>query len=228
MRRSQINDIIRQGEAFIASFGFRLPPFAHWTPADWESRRDEADMILGARLGWDITDYGQGDFARTGLLLFTLRNGDAAALGRGRGMVYAEKIMISRDGQLCPMHHHGSKTEDIIVRGGAPIEVKLYNSGVDGALDRDAPVRVRTDGIAREVTPGGTLVIGPGESITLEAGTAHAFWASGGDSLIGEVSTVNDDETDNHFHQPVARFPDIEEDEPPYRLIVPDYARLVA
>lgn len=228
MRRSELNAIIREGEAFIASFGFRLPPFAHWTPADWEARRDEADMILGARLGWDITDYGQGDFGKTGLLLFTLRNGDAANLKRGRGMVYAEKIMVSRAGQLCPMHHHGSKTEDIIVRGGAPIEVRLYNSGDDGALDRETPVVVRTDGIAREVAPGDTLVIEPGGSITLEAGIAHAFWASGGDSLIGEVSTVNDDETDNYFHQPVARFPDVEEDEPPYRLIVSDYARLGA
>lgn len=228
MRRSVINDIIRGGEAFISAFGFRLPHFAHWTPADWEARRDEAGMILGARLGWDITDYGQGDFGQTGLLLFTLRNGDAANLNRGRGMVYAEKIMISRAGQLCPMHHHGSKTEDIIVRGGAPIEVKLYNSDEEGSLDRETPVVVRTDGIAREVPPGGTLVIDPGGSITLESGTAHAFWGKDGDSLIGEVSTVNDDETDNYFHQPVARFPEIEEDEPPYRLIVPDYARFSA
>ncbi len=143
-------------------------------------------------------------------------------------MVYAEKIMVSRAGQLCPMHHHGSKTEDIIVRGGAPIEVKLYNADADGGLDRKSAVLVRTDGIAREVAPGGTLMIEPGGSITLEAGTAHAFWASGGDSLIGEVSTVNDDETDNYFHEPVARFPEIDEDEPPYRLIVPDYARLGA
>ena len=42
--------------------------------------------------------------------------------------------------------------------------------------------------------------------------------------LVGEVSTVNDDETDNVFHEPVGRFPRIEEDEAPTRLLVIDYA----
>ena len=42
--------------------------------------------------------------------------------------------------------------------------------------------------------------------------------------LIGEVSTVNDDETDNIFAEPVSRFAKIEEDEAPWRLLVSDYA----
>ena len=50
----------------------------------------------------------------------------------------------------------------------------------------------------------------------------------GGDVLIGEVSTVNDDETDNIFREPIGRFADIEEDVDPAHLLVSDYARWLA
>ena len=60
--------------------------------------------------------------------------------------------------------------------------------------------------------------------ITLMPGDWHAFWGEGGDVLIGEVSTVNDDETDNIFHDPIGRFADIDEDEEPLHLLASDYA----
>ena len=46
--------------------------------------------------------------------------------------------------------------------------------------------------------------------------------------LIGEVSTVNDDLTDNVFAVPIGRFSSVEEDEPPLRLLVSDYDRWMA
>jgi len=226
MKRSELNEIIREGEKFIASFGFKLPEFAHWSEADWRKNKHRAGEALRARLGWDITDFGRGEFENTGLLLFTIRNGSADNLKSGRGMVYAEKIMISRRDQVTPMHTHAVKTEDIIVRGGAPLEVQLYNAKLGGGVDESKPVVVRMDGVEYEVKPGGVVQIQPGGSITLEPGHLHSFWGTGGDCLVGEVSTVNDDETDNYFLDMVSRFPDVEEDEPPYRLIVPDYARL--
>ena len=42
---------------------------------------------------------------------------------------------------------------------------------------------------------------------------------------VGEVSQVNDDRTDNRFEPPVGRFPAIEEDEAPYRLLCTEYPR---
>ena len=41
--------------------------------------------------------------------------------------------------------------------------------------------------------------------------------------MIGEVSTVNDDNTDNIFREPIGRFPEINEDEAPRHLLVSDY-----
>jgi D-lyxose ketol-isomerase len=46
--------------------------------------------------------------------------------------------------------------------------------------------------------------------------------------LVGEVSTVNDDLTDNLFRDAIGRFSDIEEDEAPLHLLVSDYEKFLA
>nr|WP_210343994.1 D-lyxose/D-mannose family sugar isomerase [Nitratireductor aquimarinus] len=224
VKRSRVNEILRQGEEFIRSFGYVLPPFADWTPEEMKHRRAAIDGIVDARLGWDITDYGAGDFDRRGLFLFTVRNGNQEDLKHGRGMLYAEKIMISRRDQLAPLHTHAIKAEDIINRGGGTLCIELFGSDPEGGIDRVSPVRVPTDGVMRRVDAGGVLRLEPGESVTLLPGVWHAFWGEREDVLIGEVSTVNDDVTDNIFAEPIARFSEIEEDEEPCRLLVSDYA----
>ncbi|MAH87994.1 MAG: D-lyxose/D-mannose family sugar isomerase [Kiloniella sp.] len=224
MRRAEINEIIKQAQSFIEGFGYVLPPFAHWTPEDWNGNHVHAGAIIDAALGWDITDYGLGKFEDTGLFLFTVRNGNAADLKAGRGMLYAEKIMISRREQLSPMHYHRVKAEDIINRGGGMLVVELYHREPEGeGLDLQRPVTVFCDGVARRVDAGGRIALAPGESVTLLPTVYHAFWGEGDDVLIGEVSTVNDDRTDNYFLDKLGRFPDIEEDEQPFRLLVKDY-----
>lgn len=225
MKRSEINAIMAAAAEFIGGFGYVLPPFAWWSPAEMQARRSEIEGIVSARLGWDITDYGQGDFARLGLFLFTTRNGRAKDLLRGQGMCYAEKIMISRENQLSPMHRHVVKVEDIINRGGATLAIEMFASDAMGALDPEAEVVVACDGVMRRLPPGGVLRLGPGESVTLLPGNWHAFWGEGGDVLIGEVSTVNDDRSDNIFREPLGRFAEIVEDEPPRHLLVSDYAQ---
>lgn len=226
MQRSRVNAIIAEADAFIRSHGHILPPFAYWSPGEMRDRRPAG--VIDARLGWDITDYGKGRFDELGLFLFTLRNGRAADLAAGRGMLYAEKIMISRREQLSPMHRHVIKAEDIINRGGGTLALKLFMSAPDGSIDHEAPVRVPCDGVERRLEAGGVLTLSPGESVTLMPGVWHAFWAEGGDVLIGEVSTVNDDETDNIFAEPIDRFSTIEEDCPPTHLLVSDYRTWLA
>ena len=153
------------------------------------------------------------------------RNGRLADLERGRGMAYAEKLLISRQDQLSPMHTHATKAEDIINRGGATLAIELYGSDDAGRFAEDRGGRVLCDGLAREYGPGEVLKLAPGESVTLMPGDWHAFWGEGGDVLIGEVSTVNDDLTDNIFREPIGRFAEIEEDEAPRHLLVSDYDR---
>lgn len=223
MKRSRINTIMAEAAELIRAHGFVLPPFAQWSPEEFAARRDAAQHIISARCGWDITDYGAGDFDRMGLFLFTLRNGRLADLRRGGGMCYAEKLLISRRDQLSPMHTHRLKAEDIINRGGATLVVELYGADDQGGFAPDRGVQICCDGLMRNLAPGAKLRLAPGESVTLMPGDWHAFWAEGGDVLIGEVSTVNDDLTDNIFRDPIGRFAQIEEDAAPTHLLVSDY-----
>jgi D-lyxose ketol-isomerase len=224
MKRSRINDIMRAADDLIRHHGFVLPPFANWSPAEFKARKD-VSAIVDARCGWDITDFGQGRFDEIGLFLFTLRNGRLADLQRGGGMCYAEKLLISRQDQLLPMHTHVIKAEDIINRGGATLVVELYGSDDRGNFAWDKGGVVRCDGIETPFGLGTKLKLAPGESVTLMPGDWHAFWGEGGDVLIGEVSTVNDDLSDNIFRDPIGRFAEIEEDEAPWHLLVSDYDR---
>ena len=228
MKRSRINEVMGQAGEMIREYGFILPPFAGWSPAEFRARGEAARAIIDARLGWDITDYGQGRFDDFGLFLFTLRNGRLADLRRGGGMCYAEKLLISRRDQLSPSHTHVIKAEDIINRGGATLVVELNGSDDAGGFAPDRGGVVQCDGIARPFGPGEKLRLHPGELVTLMPGDWHAFWAEGGDVLIGEVSTVNDDVTDNVFREPIGRFAAVEEDEAPVHLLVSDYPQWLA
>ncbi|MEM9426078.1 MAG: D-lyxose/D-mannose family sugar isomerase [Pseudomonadota bacterium] len=227
MKRSTVNDIMAAADDMIRSHGFALTPFAYWAPEDFKARVADttARRIAEARMGWDITDYGQGRYDQMGLFLFTLRNGHLSDLERGRGMVYAEKLLISKQDQLSPMHTHVIKSEDIINRGGATLVVELFGSDDAGNFAGDQGGTVLCDGLERPFGPGEKLKLAPGESVTLNPGDWHAFWGEGGDVLIGEVSTVNDDVTDNIFRETIGRFAEIEEDTAPRHLLVSDYDR---
>jgi D-lyxose ketol-isomerase len=106
VKRSEINAIMQTADDFIHSRGFYLPPFAYWTPDDWSKKGPEVSGIVDNMLGWDITDFGLGDFHQIGLFLFTLRNGNIRNSKTVPGKLYAEKIMIVEDGQVTPMHFH--------------------------------------------------------------------------------------------------------------------------
>ena len=93
------------------------------------------------------------------------------------------------------------------------------------ALLADTDITVSLDGVVRHFKAGDVVRLGVGESITLPTGLYHEFWGEGSKVLVGEVSKVNDDANDNRFFEPVGRFPEIEEDEPPLHLLVGDYSR---
>ena len=219
MKRSQINQILQSAQAFFTQHQFHLPPWASWTEADWQGQGDACREVIDCQLGWDITDFGSGDFSRRGLTLFTVRNGKA---GSSYGKTYAEKIMVVDDGQETPLHFHFQKAEDIINRGGGKLLLQLWNS--DGQGEKaDTPVSVSIDGVRRTREAGAIVSLAPGESICLTRGLYHRFWGEG-KVLVGEVSQVNDDFSDNRFYEEVGRFPSIDEDEAPWRLLVSDYA----
>lgn len=223
MKRSRINEVIRDMEALIKEHGFEIPPFAKWSPQDWQNVGHEYDEIRDNSLGWDITDYGLGDFDKVGFSLLTIRNGNQK-MPEKYPKTYAEKLLMLYEGQTAPMHYHWNKMEDIINRGGNDIYITVYNGTEDGSM-LDTDVTVHCDG-KTEVVPAGTKVLlKPGQSITITPYMYHDFIVpeTGGAVLLGEVSMCNDDENDNRFYEPIGRFPEVEEDETPYRLLCNEY-----
>lgn len=220
MKRSEINRILERAEEFFAYHRFALPPFANWSTTQWTTTAPRAKEILSCGLGWDVTDFGRGDFERFGLVLFTLRNGIAGSSIYNKP--YAEKIMIVRKDQVTLTHCHRRKLEDIIVRSGGDLIFELYNMRPNMDLD-DTPVVVLRDGQEERLPAGSRVRLKPGESLTLPPGLFHSFWGEKEDVLVGEVSTVNDDQTDNIFFGEQLRFPPINEDEDAKRWLVSDY-----
>jgi D-lyxose ketol-isomerase len=116
--------------------------------------------------------------------------------------------------------------EDIVVRGGGRLVIELCRSSAEGGLSSE-PIEVRVDGSLRRLEAGGRLALGPGESVCLVPGLYHRFYGEEGHGrvLVGEVSMVNDDVSDNRFLETLRRFPLVDEDEEPLWLLASDYPR---
>ncbi len=223
MKRSRINSLIGEAKELFGRAGFKLPPFAFWTPEEWKKKGHEVDEIRKNALGWDVTDFGSRDFDNVGLLLFTIRNGNYHNPEQ-YPKPYAEKIMVVKENQVTPYHFHWKKREDIINRGGGELVLELYRSTKDEKLS-DESFTVSVDGVERKCRPGEKVVLKPGESICLEPYVYHKFYGAPGKGtvVVGEVSAVNDDNTDNRFLDAPGRFPRIEEDEPAVHLLCNEY-----
>ena len=226
MKRSEINAALREMEQMIHYYRFSLPDFCHFTPEEWQTKGHDYDEVRDNQLGWDITDFGLGKFDEVGFSLITIRNG-TLRLREKYPKPYAEKLLYLKEGQYSPMHFHWAKMEDIINRGGGTVLIRVYNSLPDEELDRESPVTVHLDGRTVTVPAGSQVRLQPGQSISITPYLYHDFEVERGTGpvLLGEVSQVNDDVNDDRFNPPVGRFPAIEEDELPYRLLCTEYPK---
>lgn len=220
MKRSQINRYLKEAKDLLNESSFNLPPWAFFSKEDWMKAGKEYDEVRENMLGWDITDFGSGDYEKTGLFLFTIRNGNYHNPSYNKP--YAEKIMIVKEKQVTPTHFHWNKMEDIINRGGGELVIQLWKADEEEEKT-DSKFSVQTDGVTRSCKGGDIIRLKPGESITLEPYLYHQFWAENGTCLVGEVSQVNDDNSDNCFFEEVGRFPEIVEDEEPLHLLCNEY-----
>jgi D-lyxose ketol-isomerase len=232
LKRSTINRNIEIAQKVFAHFGLHLPPFARWTVDDWAKTGPECDEIRECMLGWDVTDFGSGDFPRLGRTLFTLRNGKAGHAGRPKS--YAEKLILDPGGQRAPAHFHRSKREDIIARGSGNIMLQLWKVGPDNGKSTE-PFSVQIDGQTRHVAGGDTIRLTSGQSLCIEPRTVHQFWGEEGTGISldgtwytasGEVSSVCDDLADNYFLDAMTRFPAVDEDEPRRYYLCHEYPKL--
>lgn len=222
-----MNAIIQDAVDYMSERGIPLPPFACWSLNDWKKMDKSYREIVDNMMGWDITDFGSGDFKKIGLLIFTFRNGNFKDK-KTYPKPYCEKLLLVGDGQELPYHFHWSKMEDIINRGKGNLIVQMYDSGKNGEF-LQSDVQVTVDGRTIWVKPGEPFVVKPGEGITLRPRQYHRLVGEPGTGkvMLFEVSTTNDDTVDNRFYEASGRFPSIEEDVEPRYLIFRDYKKYV-
>lgn len=223
--RSLINRSIAEAAAAFARFGIALPPWAGWSPEEWQAAGPECDEIRDCMLGWDVTDFGSGDFSNLGRTLFTLRNGTTRSAGYTK--TYAQKYLFDPEHQRAPAHFHRSKMEDICCLAGGNILVQLRTATADDQPSA-ASLLVKVDGIARTIAAGEIIRLRPGQSVCIPPRTIHQFWGEEGTGLTvsSEVSSVCDDWNDNAFlHASGVRFPTIIEDAPRTHYLCHEYPK---
>jgi D-lyxose ketol-isomerase len=171
------------------------------------------DWFLPSEARWDVTGFGLGDFNKCGLTLVNL-----AELPE-----YCEKIMYARKGQIIPIHKHNVKQEDIISRIGV-LAIKLYAQDSDGNfLENDGEVSILLNGKEASYVSGTIIFLKSGERVTLRPGCFHEFWSVSDYCIIGEVSTYNDDVSDNIFvNKEIGRYEELVEDEAPIIKLLSD------
>ena len=171
----------------------------------------QAGWVLPPQPRWDVSDCGSGDFDHCGIVLVNLAEDPK----------YCEKLIYMRHGQTIPLHTHRLKQEDIICRRGM-LNMELW-SGHPAATRPGEEFSLKRNGVPFIARSGVPFDLAAGERVTLVPGVYHRFTPSAVATVIGEVSTANDDLHDNLFADvSVARFPDIEEDEPAAIRLVSD------
>ncbi|MBE6414054.1 MAG: D-lyxose/D-mannose family sugar isomerase [Verrucomicrobiaceae bacterium] len=150
---------------------------------------------------WDFTDFGKDDIDNAALVLINL----------AEEKEYCEKLMYARPNQYTLCHAHKQKKEDIICRHGKFL-IRVWDSE---ACENGKEITLNVNGKPTKIISGSDFVISAGSRITLTSGIYHEFTPVDPETIIGEVSTANDDVNDNFFTDTsVGRFPEIIEDEP--------------
>ena len=213
MKRSEINQAIKFAKEMMEKFSWTLPHWGYWSNEDYQNKTNLKKYLNKHQMGWDVTDFGKGNFNEQGITLFCVRNG---IQGDANDKPYAEKLLFMQEGQEIPFHSHKIKLEDIINRGGGDLAIEFLEVD-EKDQELSNKISVLVDGEKILLDPYEPLILKKGQSVTVERNIFHKFYAVKGSGMVmaGEVSQVNDDNNDNYFLEPVGRFSEIQEDELP-------------
>ena len=213
MKRSEINQAIMEAKKMMEEYLWILPQWGYWSKDDYSKQPVTSQYLKEHQMGWDVTDFGKGVFNEQGITLFCIRNG---IQGNINDKPYAEKLLFMQEGQVIPFHSHKIKLEDIINRGGGDLAIEFVEFD-EKDQELSNKITVLVDGEKIRLDPHEPLILKRGQSVTVDRNIFHRFYAVKGSGMVmaGEVSQVNDDNNDNYFLEPIGRFSEIQEDEPP-------------
>ncbi len=210
MKRSEIDTAIERAISNAKNLGVALPAWSDWHPQQFEKN---ADGIRHQKLGWKVVDFGMKDFENCGLVILALCSSLVDETGEPLTKVahlgeydypvtsFSRKYLFVQAGQTEPHHFHRQKArKEVSVIAGAPVRFELAWAENDTTLSNQ-DVNVAVDGIWHQLPAGGSLMVNPGETITLPGNLSHIISvAEGGpDTIMMETSTANNDRRDNIF-----------------------------
>ena len=112
MKRSEINQLITEGVVLFRKMGISLPPQAHWNLETWYEHRNLAEEMRKRSIGWDLTDFGSGDFSKIGMFNYTVSNGFIdLTTSKPADQPYSNKVKIVKEGQAYPTYYAGFPTD---------------------------------------------------------------------------------------------------------------------
>jgi len=237
VKRSEINATMLLARDFFEAYRFKLPKWAAWSVVNWDYSGEEMQAIKDCQLGWDVTDFGLGDFLSQGMTSFMLRNGQPSRKSdqevsekipaetlNGLGRHYSEKILLVQLHQALPLLALKHRTHDLINRGGGDLVIQVYQSTPEHNLDEKSRIPLQVNGIAYNVKAGGIVRLVPGDGLTLQAGIYYKYWAEKASCIVGSISSTCDERNDYRFFDlNCQRFPEIEPDESPIHLLHYEY-----
>lgn len=234
LKRSFINEKFRQAIEAVKRSGYPVPEYMMWSPEDWATKSREYQEIVDCQMGWDITDFGSGDFGKDGLVTFNPLNGKYGDARYVRP--YGERLCFSWPGSNGgPLHYHRGKMEDLQNWSEGSMYVRHWNVTPYGERDFDSMVMVRIDGRRYMVKPGEIIEVKHHQRICSMPFIAHEGVAVDDvpydpDALPGfcvELSSVVNDRVDNIYFEPWRKWDvDVIEDEPAQFCRVNEYPAL--
>ncbi len=196
MIRPDIENLIDEALVYFKARSISLlPPNATWDVRQWtdffQRNPDRLDYFSENGIGWDVSDFGLGDFEKYGGVFYTVHNNTYSSLPSGFRM--AEKWILRNEGQGAPAHYHKIKSEYTTNFGPGNLEVTIGGIFLDGTIDSTSMVSVEVDHLSDNYTPGDKILLKLGSYIFLPAGTIHSFKVYEDRSIVHEVSSANDD-----------------------------------
>jgi len=155
-------------------------------------------LIQKEKKGIEVTDFGLGDLARTGLQIIVYVNTERVCA--------KELVLFPR--QTCPEHRHPpidgqpGKEETFRCRMGT---VYLYVPGEKTAKPHATPPR----GKEAYYTVWLEVVLRPGDQYTLPPNTLHWFQGGARGAVLSEFSTKSVDEKDIFTDPEIRRIPEL-------------------
>lgn len=90
MKRSEINNALKELEAMCAQYRFALPPFCQFTSEQWQDLGHEYDEVRECMLGWGIADYGKRPYGVSPLRRGSTTSPPRSTAARGPSQLSAQ------------------------------------------------------------------------------------------------------------------------------------------